>query len=149
METDRTLVAIDLENLLGGANPSNELLDRAVSMIETLRDPSNQVVIAASHHLAVRAAWRLPWARWRWRSGPDGADLALVEVLAHERVSQRFAEVVVVSGDGIFSEPLAAIAAAGVHTVVVSNPRQLSKRLRLAAHAAIDVDPLEVFHDAA
>jgi hypothetical protein len=149
METNRTLVAVDLENLVGGANPSNELLERAVSMIETLRDPSNQVVVAASHRLAVRAAWRLPWARWRWRSGPDGADLALVDVLEHERVGQRFTEVVVVSGDGIFSEPVASLGAAGVHTVVVASPCQLSKRLRLAAHVVLDVDLLEVFHDAA
>jgi hypothetical protein len=149
MEMERTLVAVDLENLVGGADPSALVLDQAVQALATLRDPSNQVVVAASHHLAVRAAWRLPWVRWRWRSGPDGADLALVEVLNHERVSERFAAVVVISGDGIFAEPLAALAAAGTRTTVISSRRALSRRLRLAAQVVIETDGTEVFHDAA
>lgn len=149
MEMERTLVAVDLENLVGGADPSALVLDQAVQALATLRDSSNQVVVAASHHLAARAAWRLPWVRWRWRSGPDGADLALVEVLDHERVSERFAAVVLVSGDEIFAEPLAALAAAGTRTTVISSRRALSRRLRLAAQVVIETDGTEVFHDAA
>jgi len=149
METERTLVAVDLENLVEGAHPSALVLDQAVRAIATLRDPSNQVVVASSHHLAPRVAWRLPWVRWRWRSGPDGADLALVEVLTQERVSERFANVVLVSGDGIFAEPLAALAAAGTRTTVISTRGALSRRLRLAAQLVIETHQMEQFHDAA
>lgn len=148
--TNRNLVAIDLENLMGGADPSPTLLDCAVELVESFRHDGNLVVVAASHRVAALAAWKLPWVRWRWRSGPDGADLALLEVLQNERVEQRFDRLTLVSGDGIFSGTIAALAHLGVHTTVVAAPDRLSKRLRVAAHTIDIVDiTLEQFHDAA
>ena len=68
------------------------------------------------------------------RSGLDGADLVLLEVLG-ENIADRFGEVVLVSGDGIFADALAELASQGVHTTVVAHSDGLSRRLELAANA--------------
>jgi len=67
------------------------------------------------------------------RSGRDGADRALLEVLA-ENIAARFAEVVLVSGDGIFADAIAAVAGQGIHTTVIAHRDGLSRRLELAAN---------------
>jgi hypothetical protein len=66
-------------------------------------------------------------------SGPDGADLALLEVLAEHDVEGRFDAVVVASGDGIFTDAVSELAGMGLSTLVISRPEALSRRLRLAA----------------
>lgn len=98
---------------------------------------SEQVVIGTSHVGVVAAGlgWRGP--RLVARSGENGADLALLEVLTEERVEERFDEVVLVSGDGIFTEAVAALAAVGVEVTVVAHPGRCSKRLRLAARHTV------------
>jgi hypothetical protein len=89
------------------------------------------VVIGTSHVglMATGLGWAGP--RLVARSGENGADLALLEVLAQERVEERFDEVIIVSGDGIFTDAVAALGAAGVR--VVTRPEACSKRLRMAA----------------
>ena len=42
---------------------------------------SAQRIVACSHHAAPTVAFAFPPARRLWRSGPDGADLALLSVL--------------------------------------------------------------------
>lgn len=74
------------------------------------------------------------------RSGENGADLALLEVLARERVEERFDEVVLVSGDGIFTDVVAALSAAGVHVTVVARREACSNRLRMAAARTLYID---------
>jgi hypothetical protein len=71
------------------------------------------------------------------RSGPDGADHALLDVLSGENIVDRFPHVVLVSGDGIFSEPIAEIGREGVRTTIVARRRSLSRRLRMAAHEVL------------
>lgn len=71
------------------------------------------------------------------RSGPDGADHALLDVLGGENIVGRFPHVVLVSGDGIFSEPIAALGQAGVRTTIVARGRSLSRHLRMAAHEVL------------
>ncbi len=67
------------------------------------------------------------------RSGPDGADLALVEIVEMEDVAVRFDRIVIASGDGIFAHPAAQLQASGVAVTVVSRPDALSRQLKLAA----------------
>jgi hypothetical protein len=81
-----------------------------------------------------------PGARYLWRSGPDGADLALLEVMTGESVSDRFESVVVASGDGRFADTVAWLARCGVHVTVVANQRALSRQLRLAATVVVLFD---------
>jgi hypothetical protein len=44
------------------------------------------------------------------RSGADGANLARLDVLASEHVAERFDEVVLVWGDGIFADAIGTLA---------------------------------------
>jgi uncharacterized LabA/DUF88 family protein len=71
------------------------------------------------------------------RSGEDGADLALLDVLLGERVAARFDEVVLASGDGIFTDAVAALGTAGVDVTVLARSGHCSKRLRLAARHTV------------
>jgi hypothetical protein len=90
-------------------------------------------VIACNHGAGVEVAFNWPGARYLWRSGRDGADLALLGVLEAESVPERFETVILASGDGLFAGRVAELARRGVHVTVVANETSLSRRLRLAA----------------
>src|SRR5690606_37580497 len=93
----------------------------------------DQVVVGTSHVenlVATSHGWTE--ARQVFLAGRDGADRALLEVLT-EGVGGRFTEVVVVSGDHIFAEPLAALASRGIKSTVIAHSGRLSRRLRMAA----------------
>ena len=131
----RHLTVIDIENLAATPNPRRE----AVRTISTaLRDAvpgydDAQRIVACSHHAAPTVAFEFPAARHLWRSGRNGADLAILDVLKTERVGERFDRVTICSGDGIFAESAARLASAGIEVTVVSLPDQLAVRLELAA----------------
>jgi hypothetical protein len=74
-----------------------------------------------------------PSARHILGRGISGADRALVDVLHQEHVAERFVEVVIVSGDGIFADVAAELGQQGVVVTVVARQGSLSARLRLAA----------------
>lgn len=130
----RQIALVDIENVLGGAvlnARAARWAKRSVEEVVAIK-PDAHVVIGTSHvgFLAVGCAW--PDKRYVLGSGPDGADLALMEVLA-EDISGRFSEIVLVSGDGIFAGELARLAANGVEVTVVAHPDGLSNRLKMAA----------------
>lgn len=131
---ERTLHLIDIENLTGSASPTSLEVGLCRELYEaTFVGESDLVVIACSHHAFPAVAWEWPRARHLLRSGENGADLALLEVIALEGVSERFGSVVVASGDGIFADCAARLGAAGVHVTAVSRADSLSRTLRLAA----------------
>jgi hypothetical protein len=100
----------------------------------------DQVEVASSHLTLLNAALGWPHAHYRVRSGPDGADLALLDVLQHENVAGRFTHVAIGSGDHLFVEEAAHLAAQGVWVTVVSRQRSLSPQLALAAREVIFLD---------
>jgi hypothetical protein len=133
----RRFIAVDLENVVGGAIPSDEAVTWAKGqIIEALGGlrTGDQIVLGTSHAGFVTTA--CTWTRQRYvvGSGLNGADLALLDVL-DENIAARFVEVVVISGDGIFSTKVAQIAAAGAHVTVVAHLDKLSAKLRLAANS--------------
>jgi hypothetical protein len=131
----RRLVVVDIENAVGGAVMTVEqaaTARRAVEVVAGLTG-SEHVVIGTSHVGLIPSGLGWPGARLVVRSGADGADLALLSVLTGERIEERFERVVVVSGDGIFTDVVAALGASGVDVSVVARPRSCSRRLRLAA----------------
>ncbi len=81
------------------------------------------------------------WDRARYvvRSGRDGADLALLEVIA-ENVVTRFESVVLASGDRIFAPAVADLAAAGVATTVIGRRGHIARALHQAAARVIYLD---------
>lgn len=135
----RRLVVVDIENVLGGAvlaaGQSVEA-HRAVQGVVALTG-CEQVVIGTSH-IGVLATW-LGWRGPRIvvRSGENGADLALLEVLTEERIEERFDELVLVSGDGIFADAVAALGAVGVSVTVVAHRTGCSRRLQMAASRTV------------
>ena len=139
---ERALHVVDIENLAGAPIPSllqvNELQDWYMTRLGFGAD--DQVVMASSHLTFLNAALGWPHARYRVRSGPDGADLALLDVLRHENVAQRFTHVAIGSGDHLFAEQAAHLAAHGVWVTVVSRHRSLSPRLAMAARQVIFLD---------
>jgi hypothetical protein len=102
----------------------------------------DQVEVASSHLTLLNAALGWPHAHYRVRSGPDGADQALLDVLQHENVASRFTHVAIGSGDHLFAEEAAHLAAQGVWVTVVSRRHSLSRRLALAARQVIFLDTL-------
>ena len=131
----RFLHLLDVENLVGGATFTKAEAAAVRRAFEGVAPTGgvNQVVLATSHHAAVPAWFAWPAsARRLVRSGADGADLALLQVLARERVEHRYDRVVIGSGDGIFAFPAARLQAAGCEVTVVTRPEALSRQLRLA-----------------
>jgi len=138
----RGLHLIDIENLAGGGKPSFEQI-RVVQGIYVGHVPLgalDQVVVASSHLTLLSAALGWPHARYRIRSGPDGADLELLDVLLYEKIAARFTRVVIGSGDGAFARTAASLVAAGVQVIVVSRRNSLSSRLAFAASGVIYLD---------
>jgi hypothetical protein len=132
----RRLVLVDIENVVGGSSALRDQVQWARDVVEegVSARPDDQVVIgvAPAGLLNLACAWTR--VRYVMRSGLDGADLVLLEVLG-ENIADRFGEVVLVSGDGIFADALGALASQGVHTTVVAHSNGLSRRLELAANA--------------
>lgn len=133
---DRHLILIDIENIAGTSAPTEQQVCAARKMLAQvlLGFDAAQRIWACSHHAALAVSWAAPTDRHLWRSGHNGADLALVEVLNTERIGERFGHVTICSGDGIFAECAARLAREGVAVNVVAQRGHLSTRLRLAAH---------------
>jgi NYN domain len=138
----RAMHLIDIENLTGSPLPS--LADaahvRAVYRKHVGVGPGDHVVVACSHLAFKNAGFGWSDARHLVRSGPDGADSELLDVLYLENVAARFHRIVIGSGDGIFAAAAAYLASRGCHVAVVSRRERLSARLRLAAHDVIYLD---------
>ena len=138
----RTLHVVDIENLVGAATPTLRQVIEVQGRY--LACPGfgaeDQVVMAASHRGLLNAALGWPHARYRVRSGRDGADLELLDVLLHENVAGRFTHVVIGSGDGTFGIAAAHLTARGVRVTVVSRRDSLSVHLARAARDVIYLD---------
>ena len=144
---ERALHVVDIENLAGAAVPSLTLVSEVqLKYLACLRfGADDQVVLAASHLALLNAGLGWPHARYRVRSGKDGADLELIDVLEHENVAARFTHVVIGSGDGLFGRAAASLAARGVRITVVSRWGSLAYDLAKVAGDVIYLDrPLTV-----
>jgi hypothetical protein len=74
------------------------------------------------------------------RRGKDGAERALMDKADPHFVGDRFATLVVGSGDGAFTEYAAAVAGRGVHVVVLARRGALARRLAMVAHEVRFID---------
>ena len=111
----RRLHLVDIENLAGNSLPSLCQVRQALGLYTDCLafGAMDQVEVASSHLTLLNAALGWPHARYQVRSGPDGADLALLDVLRHENVARRFTHVAIGSGDHLFAEQAARLAAHG------------------------------------
>lgn len=86
----RRLVVVDVENLAGGVidEPrAAEWARRALTNVIGM-GPADTVVVGTCHRGLLQVGHGWPHVRYVMRSGPDGADLALIDVLA-ENVAAR------------------------------------------------------------
>jgi hypothetical protein len=130
----RRIYLIDIENVAHGACLTTEIAASAMEAVLAVVPPrhGDLVVIGTCHLGLLSVATAYPTARRLMGSGPDGADLALLEEMTQHMVD-RFDELVLVSGDHIFADGVAWLAARGLPTTVVSHPDSLSRQLRMAA----------------
>lgn len=146
---DRRFYLTDIENIVGGVPKLREQVtwaEKALTQAIAPR-PGDHLVIGVSHAslLMTGTGWMGPRRVLEPRSGPDGADHALLDVLHNENIVNRFPHVVLVSGDGIFSESIAQVARAGVRTTIVARHGSVSRRLRMAAHEVLYLPELPSF----
>lgn len=133
--TGRRLVVVDIENVVGGLCRTEGMTRWGRRFLQDalhLR-PQDQVVVGADGETMHAVAW--DWARARLVLGrhvKDGADVALLDVL-DEDLPRRFDEVLLVSGDGIFTDAVAALTQQGVKVTVAAHECSLSLQLRLVA----------------
>lgn len=134
-KTGRHLIVIKIENLAATPSPTSAEVESVVEALRTVVPgfDADQKIVACSHHAARTVPFAFPTARHLWRSGPDGADLALLDVLENERVDERYERVTICSGDGIFASTAAWLGGAGVEVTAVSLPGHLAARFELAA----------------
>jgi len=131
----RRIVLVDIENVVGGSASVHDNIEWARATVERLVsvDPGDHVVIGCGPGGLLDLGCTWTHVRYVMRSGLDGADLALLDVLG-ENIAARFTEVVLVSGDGIFADAVAVFGAQGLHTTVIAHRDGLSRRLELAAN---------------
>lgn len=132
----RRLVVVDIENVAGRGALTEKTAARAMRHVASACRLNNHdvVVIGASHpRNAFVAALQAPSARIVLRSGKDGADLALKNVLRHERIAERFEEVVIVSGDHAFAKEVQTLESEGVRVTVAARRGSSSHALTHSA----------------
>lgn len=136
----RWLHLIDAENLCGTGDPTEGEMRRVHdAYVDMMRPgPEDHTIVGAGRRSGFVAGAGWPGARLVLGSGPDGADLALLDSLrAPDEVVQRFDGVVVASGDHIFSDLVLDLTDAGGTVVVVWGEGALSRRLVGAARATV------------
>ncbi|WP_424348044.1 NYN domain-containing protein [Kocuria sp. CH-021] len=133
----RALFVIDIENMVGSCRLDVADVARTRTRIHAAVNlgAGDHTVIAASHYNAEAAyfGWAGPAQRLA-RSGKDGADLALLEVIDDAAwVAHRYERVVLASGDHAFAYAVAALKAAGVQVLVIPPDTGFSPQMRLVA----------------
>jgi hypothetical protein len=141
----RRLVVVDLENIAGGPCHTEACAEwvRRRLADEGLLRPGDHVTVAVDEGALPSVVWVWRGSVCRWGHGKDGADLALVDVLA-DRVHERFDEVVVASGDGIFADTVLDLVGHGVRVVVASHAGSLNPRLSAVASEVVLLSPAAV-----
>jgi hypothetical protein len=136
-------VLVDIENAACSASLQADWVAYIQKTLRGLLKLTGEelVAVGCSHHAAATVAFGWEGGRRLWRSGVDGADLALLEVIEQEPVTRTCDQVTIVSGDGIFADALATLGALGVETTVVAVQGSLANRSRLAAHNVIELEP--------
>lgn len=118
----RALHLVDLENLLAGRvdGPSVTATWHQYQQVTGMRWDDHVVVAVAKKHAAATFL-ALPTAIQRviGRNTPDGADLALIDAIDLDWAARRFGQVMVATGDGIFTDTARRLRARGLQVVQV------------------------------
>ena len=140
----RTLVLVDIENLVGRSHvaPAETRYLARLARNIVLPQPSHTIV-ASSRFNAPNVVFDWPNARFVLGRGPKAADLALISIIENEQLASRYDRVIIGSGDGIFAESVAQLAAQGVRVTALVGRGRLSTKLRLACTDLIVLAPAQ------
>ena len=130
----RKLHAIDIENLIGSSNPTEQQVIECRHAYKRWLVDGDLVFLACSHRASAAVAFGWPNAKHCRRSGADGADLALINALRNDPAVRRCGGVVIASGDGIFTNAVEWLKGQGLFVTVVSRRESLSRQLSRAAN---------------
>lgn len=118
----RTLHLIDLENLLGGRIDPHAVATLWNHYRElTAMRWDDHVIVAVSRRHALDTFTALPATVQRvvGPNSPDGADHALLDAIDIDWAARRFGQVIVATGDHIFTDTARRLAATGLQLVQV------------------------------
>ncbi len=134
--TNRRLVLVDIENLVGPHRSTPQVKQVFDSLAHTLGDTSRDTVVTATgRKLLTQATAAFP-SRVVIGHGIDGADLRLLEEMIPQRVAGRYTSVVLASGDtAAFAPAVAGLNAVGVPTDVVLGAGRAGSALRRLARS--------------
>ncbi|MFC4061730.1 NYN domain-containing protein [Planomonospora corallina] len=140
----RTVHLLDVENLVGAPRPVLAEVATMMSLYHACVPTGgmDQYVAAVNHGALLSVGLVLSGIQLLVRSGRNGADEALREVIRLDRLHARFERVVIGSGDGVFADLADWLRRRGVQVVVVSRPGALSRRLRRTAGRVIPLEPV-------
>lgn len=143
MYSTRTHHFLDIENLCGTNNLDTELVTTTFLdyLNVTCAAESDLFTVTSSHHNYKTVAFALKAIRSlhlpQPRSGPDGADLVLVDEIDATRMRKDIDRICIGSGDHIFAFPLTRLSNLGFHTTVVSRWECCSKHVTRAADTTL------------
>lgn len=134
----RKLFVVDIENAVGAGIIDKGSCRRAMERIYHAHKPKDGdlTIVGVSHtenFIAVKS-WNAS-IRVVGQWGHNGADLALESVLENENVENRFGEIVIVSGDGLFAKQATRLRSIGVKVTVDARAAQLSRSLAFSCSA--------------
>ena len=130
------IIALDLDNACASSSLTCEVVANIASIItnQISYADGDKVTIATTHHSAHSLfGWSTTCLRLI-RSGKDGCDLALIEQLEALPPTSIQKEVILISGDGIFTDIVGKLQRKGYTVRVLARRGSLSNRLRLAAN---------------
>jgi uncharacterized LabA/DUF88 family protein len=145
IKSKRSIHLIDIENLCVTG-------DLTVEMVAAVRDayfaqvsPASEdlFVIAASHHNMEAAVFGWPGGFHGFRSGKDGADIVLAQMMLEDNLADRFESVFLASGDGGLAPFASSLRAKGCQVQVVSRVESVSWAMRFSSDS---VQYLQISH---
>ena len=130
----RQLHLVDVDNLTCGPTRDRSVHERVKRWydIASNRQPTDLCFVAMSHYSAFPGSEVWEGAKLYWRSGPDGADHALIDALEDADLTG-VVRVCLGSGDTIFRYGLYSVRQVAVPVAVVCPIPTLSTRLRSVA----------------
>ena len=142
LATGRSIYLIDIENLVGASEISEEQVAqvRADVLSVAAPRPMDQFYVASSHHNKTAASFGWPSATYGFKSGEDGADFMLIKQMIEVGNAQNFDHVYVASGDGGMAWYVNHLASCGVRVTIVANHRGFSGEMRSADADVIWLD---------
>ena len=128
IKAKRSIHLVDIENLCVTGDLTVDLVAdiRAAYLAQLQPSADDLFVVAASHHNIEAAAFGWPGGFHGFRSGKDGADIILAQMMLEDDLADRFETVFLASGDGGLAPFSSSLRAKGCQIQIVSRIESVS-----------------------